>query len=292
MDVFAGLEHIVRDNEPLAPYNWFRLGGPAQYFAEPTNQQELAELVQRSREADLPIRLLGGGSNLLVRDKGVAGLVIHLTAPEFGHIAVEGNTLTAGGGARLAHIITHAVREGLAGLEQLVGIPGTVGGALHGNAAGHGGDIGGWTHSATVMTREGEVLTRTREELRFSHRQSSLDELVLLQAKFQLEPEESASITKRMQKLWIVKKASQPSGEEDTACIFKSPGGSTAAELIEAAGMKGTHVGEAEVSERNANFIVVQKGATSADVLKLIDLLREGVAERMGVELELQLDVW
>jgi UDP-N-acetylmuramate dehydrogenase len=292
MDVFAGLEHIVRENEPLAPYSWFRLGGPAQYFAEPTNRAELADLVRRSRDAELPIHLLGGGSNLLVRDKGVAGLVLHLTAPAFGQIAVADTMLTSGGGAKLSHVITHAVREGLAGLEQLVGIPGTVGGALHGNAVGHGSDIGSWTHGATVMTREGEVLTRTREEMRFSHRQSSLDELVILEAKFQLDREDTTAITKRMQKFWIVKKANQPSGEEDTAWIFKNPGGSSAAELIEAAGMKGTHVGEAEVSEKNANFIVAQRGASSADVLKLIDLLRERVAERMGVELELQLNVW
>ena len=292
MDVFAGLEHIVRENEPLAPYSWLRLGGPAQYFAEPTTREELAELVRRSREAELPIRLLGGGSNLLIRDKGVAGLVLQLTAPAFGQISVAENMVTAGGGAKLAHVITHAVREGLAGLEQLVGIPGTVGGALHGNAAGHGGDIGSWTHSATVMTREGEVMNRSREEMRFSYRQSSLDELVVLDAKFKLEPEDSASITRRMQKLWIVKRASQPSGEEDTVALFKSPGGSTAAEMIEAAGMKGTHVGEAEVSERNANFVVAHRGATSADVLKLIELLKEGVSTRMGVDLELQIDVW
>lgn len=292
MEDFAGLEHIVRENEPLAPYNWFRLGGPAQYFAEPTNREELGELVRRCRKAELPIRLLGGGSNLLVREKGVAGLVIHLTAPDFSQIAVEGNIVTAGGGAKLSHVITHAVREGLAGLEPLVGIPGTIGGALHGNAVGHGGDIGGWTHAATVMTREGETLSRTREEMRFSHRQSSLDELVVLDAQFKLEPEDSGSITRRMQKLWIVKRASQPASDENTGCIFKSPSGSTAAELIEAAGMKGTSAGAAEVSETNANFIVAREGATSADCIRLIELLREGIADRMGVELETQIDIW
>ena len=292
MDVFAGLEHIVRENEPLAPYSWLRLGGPAQFFAEPTNRKELATLVRRCHDAGLPIRLLGGGSNLLVRDKGVAGLVVQLTAPEFSQITVDGNLVYAGGGAKLSHAITHAVREGLAGLEQLVGIPGTIGGALHGNATGHVGDIGGWTHSATVMTREGDILTRSRDEMRFSHRQSSLDELVLLDAHFKLESEDSGSITRRMQKIWIAKKASQPQGDENTAWVFKNPPGGTAAELIEAAGMKGTHVGEVEVSEVNANFIVARRGATSSEVLKLIELLREGVAQRMGVQLELQLDVW
>src|SRR3954469_10082967 len=125
MSIPSGFEHIVRENEPLAPHTWFRLGGPAQYFAEPTSVDELTALVRRCHEAGLPVRMLGGGSNLLVRDEGVTGLVVALGAAALGRIDVAGRKVAAGGGAKLGHVISTAVREGLAGLEMLVGIPGT-----------------------------------------------------------------------------------------------------------------------------------------------------------------------
>ena len=198
MGLISGLEHIVREAEPMARHTWLRLGGPAEYFVEPTAPDELATLVQRCREQDVPVRLLGGGSNLLVRDEGVSGPVVHLAAPAFCDISVQGQIVTAGGGARLAHVISSAVREGLAGLEQLVGIPGTVGGALHGNSGRQHADIGQWTCAATVMTRSGEILTRQRDDLVFAYRQSSLNELVILSAQFRLEEEDSQALTKRM----------------------------------------------------------------------------------------------
>jgi UDP-N-acetylmuramate dehydrogenase len=292
MTLWTGLESIVRQAEPLAAHTWFRLGGPAQYFAEPQSTDELVALVHRCRDNAIPIRLLGGGSNLLVREMGVTGMVIHLTAPVFSEISVSGNTVTAGGGAKLGHVISTAVREGLGGLEALVGIPGTVGGALHGNAGGRGGDIGQWTVEATVMTRGGEIQQRQREELVFAYRQSNLDELVILRAQFQLEPDNPEELTKRMQKQWIVKKASQPLGHQSAGCIFKNPRGMSAGMLIEQAGLKGTRVGGAEVSDRHANFIIAEPGATSQDVLKLIELVRGRVKDRLGIDLEPEIEVW
>jgi UDP-N-acetylmuramate dehydrogenase len=288
----TGFEHIVRDNEPLAPYTWFRLGGAAEYFAEPTSVSELADLVRRCREESVAVRVLGGGSNLLVRDEGVSGLVIMLSAPPFGEIDVQSPTIVAGGGAKLGHAISTAVREGLAGLEALAGIPGSVGGALRCNADARGSDIGQWTKSAKVMTRAGEVLERTKEDLRFSYRQSNLDELVILSAEFELEPRDARQLTKRMQKQWIVQKASQPQGNQNLGCIFKDVGGVSATELIEQAGLRSAQVGEAIVSEHNANFIVANPGASTADVVDLIDLLKSGVKERVGVELQEQLEIW
>ena len=292
MALFSGFEHIVRESEPLAPYTWFRLGGPAQYFAEPTSVDELSKLVQRASEAGVPARLLGGGSNLLVRDEGVQGLVIHLTAAAFGNIAVKNRRLTVGGGAKLGHVVSTAVREGFAGLEQLVGIPGTVGGALRTIAGSHAGDIGQYTVSATVMTRKGEIVTRGREDLRFGYRASSLDELVILEATLEAEAGDPTLLTKHMQQLWILKKANQPLTDQATGCVFKSPGGMAAERLIEEAGLKGTRVGDAEVSQRNANFIVVSGAAKSRDVIELIERVRRAVAERTGVELEPGLEIW
>jgi UDP-N-acetylmuramate dehydrogenase len=288
----TGFEHILREQELLAPYTWLRIGGAAQYFAEPTCPEELAALVRRCREEDLPVRLIGSGSNLLVRSEGVAGLVIYLSAAAFCQVTCQPGKVKAGGGAKLAHLISTAVREGLAGLETLAGIPGTVGGALHGNASSHGTDIGQFAAGASVLTHAGEVITRRREELIFAYRESSLDELVILEAEFDLEPGDAAELTKRMQKLWIVNKASQPMQNENTVMLFQDHGGISAAALIEEAGLKKARVGRAEVSERNANFVVVQPSATSRDVLALIEHLRQRVAERLGVELRLAIDVW
>ncbi len=292
MSLEKDFEQFVKQGEPLAPYTWFRLGGPAEYFAEPRTVDQLEALVRRCHEAQTPVRLLGGGSNILVRDEGVPGVVIHLSAPAFTEMSVHKQTLTVGCGAKLGHAISMSVREGLAGLETLVGIPGTIGGALHGNAGSHGGDIGQWTCRATVMTRRGETVERLRDELVFSYRESSLDELVITSAQFELEQDDPAELTKRMQKQWIIKKANQPLGHQSAGCIFKNPRGMSAGMLIDQAGLKNTRYGQAEVSDRHANFVVAGEGATSEDVLKLIEVVRQQVEERLGIELETEIEIW
>jgi len=292
MPLETGFEHFIRTGVPLAPLTWFHLGGPAEYLAEPTTVEELTALIKRCRDEAVPMRLLGGGSNVLVRDEGVLGMTVRLIAPAFQQIKVEKNRVRAGGGAKLGHAISGAVRAGLAGLETLVGIPGTVGGALHGNAGSRGGDIGQWTDKATVLTRSGEIHERKRGDLVFGYRESSLDELAILDAEIELETEDPVELTKRMQQQWIVKKANQPLAHQSAGCIFKNPRGMSAGMLIEQAGLKGTRVGGAEVSERHANFIIADEGASAQDVLKLIDQVRSRVAERLGVELESEIDIW
>jgi UDP-N-acetylmuramate dehydrogenase len=142
------------------------------------------------------------------------------------------------------------------------------------------------------MTQTGEVIQREREDLVFAYRESSLDELVILSGEFQLERDDPEELTKRMQKQWIVKKAGQPLGHQSAGCIFKNPRGMSAGMLIDQAGLKGTRIGSAEVSDRHANFIVVDSSATSQDVLRLIELVRTRVHERLGVELELEIEIW
>ena len=292
MALVSGFEKIVRQTEPLAHRTWLRLGGPAQFFAEPNSVDELAALVRRCRNEEVPIRLLGGGSNVLIRDEGVSGMVVSLTSPAFTQIQLLGEQVIAGGGVKLAHAISETVRAGLSGLEPLVGIPGTIGGALHNNSGSRGGDVGQWSCRATVMTRAGDILQRNREDLVFAYRQSSLDELVILNAEFQLEHDDPVALTKRMQKQWIIKKAGQPLSHQNVACVFKNPRGMSAGMLIEQAGLKGTRVGGVEVSQRHANFLAANEGASSQDVLRLIDLVRSRVAERLGVELETGLEIW
>ena len=291
MAAMSGID-CIRTNEPLAERTWFKLGGPAQFFAEPRSPEELQSVVTRCRDEGMQARLLGGGSKLLVRDEGVSGMVIRLASPAFTKMQIDGRRATLSGGATLANAITVTVGAGLAGLEPLVGIPGTVGGALHGNAGSHGGDIGQWACAATVMTRGGEIVQRDRGDLVFAYRQSSLDELVILEAEFELEEEDPVEVTKRMQKAWIVKKANLPMAHENTGCIFKNPRGMSAGMLIDQCGLKGEHVGGVEVSQRHANFFVAKPGATTKDVLQLIDVIRNRVAERMGVELETEIEIW
>ncbi len=292
MGLLSGFEHFMREGESMAPYTWFRLGGEAQYFAEPSTVDELAALVKRVTQEGLPLRILAGGSNVLVREEGVPGVVVHLAAPAFCQINVKKPTLTAGAGAKLGHVLTVAAREGLAGLEPLTGIPGTIGGALHSNACTHGGDIGQWTSAVTLLTADGQIVSRMRDDLQFAYRQSNLDDAIILDARFELSPEDPQELTKRMQKLWITKKAHQPVGGQHTGCVFKDPPGGSAGRLIEAAGLKGARHGKAEVSDRDANFIEVEPGATSDDVLHLIDHLREQVSRRLGMTLETALEVW
>ena len=268
------------------------MGGAAEYFAEPTSVEELEALVKHCRTQELPVRIMGGGSNLLVRDQGVPGLVIHLGAAAFSEITVDGDLITAGAGAKLGHVISTAAREGLAGLEHLVGIPGTIGGALRGNAGTENHDVGQWTGWAEVMTRSGEILEHQRDDLRFTYRYSNLDELVILRASFTLEREDRTELMKRMQTLWIVKKSRQPSSDRSMGRIFKNPSGMRAAELIEQAGLKGTKIGGAEISEQHANFIVTSTDASTEEVLRLIELVKLQVRERLGVELETDIEIW
>jgi UDP-N-acetylmuramate dehydrogenase len=287
-----GFEHIIRENELLSAHTWFRIGGPARYFAEPTNIDELVGLVARCRHEEVPVRLLGGGSNILVRDAGIDGVVIHLAAAPFAQIKVHDDAIVAGGAAKLHHLISVAVGEGLAGLETLVGIPGTVGGALHINAGTETADIGQHLASATVLTRNAQVLTRQGDDLRFAYQQSSLDELVILDACFKLERGSPAELTRRMQKTWISKTAGQPSATQNAGCIFKNPSGASAAAMIEEAGLRGSRVGDAEVSDRNANFIITNPRCKADDVIRLIELLRSGVEDRLGEKLESNIQIW
>ena len=291
----AGLEEfgdIVQPNEPLGPYTYLKVGGPAELLVQPRSPEELAAVVRVCSRRKTPLHVLGAGCNILIRDEGVRGVVLRLSEPAFHEIAVEGQWVRAGTGAPLSALISHAARHGLAGLETLVGIQGTVGGALRCNAGNRSGEIGQFVRRVQILDEEGENQVRERDELRFAHRWSNLDDPVLLAAEFELEPDHPDAIVKRMRKAWIQRKASEPLTFQAHARIFKNPRGFTAAGLIEQAGLTKTRVGGAEISERNANSIVVHPGGSARDVLRLIDLVRSRVKERFGVELELEITVW
>lgn len=291
----AGLDEfadIVKQNEPLAPYLYLKLGGPAEMLVQPRSREELSRFVRRCYQEGIPLRVLGSGCNLLVRDEGVRGAVLRLSEPAFTHIRVEGNRVQAGTGAAVSTLISQASRHGLAGFETLVGIPGSVGGALRCNAGDRYGDIGQFVRQVEVLDSGGNVQTRERDELRFGERASNLDDPVLLSALFQLESDSADAIVKRMRKAWIARKASQPLSFQAAARIFKNPRGLRAAALIEQTGLARTRVGGVEVSDRDANYFIVHPGASSRDVLRLIDLVRSRVHERFNVTLEQEITIW
>jgi UDP-N-acetylmuramate dehydrogenase len=292
MSSLEDFSEITRRDEPLAPHTWLKVGGPAQYLIEPRSVDELAAVVHCCDENAIPVRMLGGGSNLLVRDDGVQGVVLHLSHESFGKIDVDGTTLRAGSGALLSQLVSESVKAGLAGLETLAGIPGTVGGALHGNSGGRSGDIGQFVTSVSVLTITGERFERTEDELSFGYRASSINELVILNGTFELQRDDPEEITRRLRKLWIMKKATQPLSFQSAGCVFKNPRGISAGALVEQAGLKGMQVGGAEISDRHANFVFTSDEATAADVLQLIDAARSKVSEQFGVDLELEIEIW
>lgn len=293
MHSFDDFRAIIKADEPLAPHIWFRLGGPARFVARPRTLDELLGLLRRCHQEQMPVKILSGGSNVLARDEGVEAMVIHLESPAFSDVTVRDNRVEAGAAVPLTALISQTARAGLAGLEFLTGIPGTVGGALRGNAGDRQVSIGQLVRKATVIDASDEIQVRDRDDLSFADRESNLDEPVILSAEFELEGSDPEAVVRRMRRIWIVKKENQPYGHQSSGCIFKNPTPDLpAGTLIDQAGLKGTRVGGAEVSDRHANFIVAQPGATAADVLHLIDQIRQRVWQQFGYELELQIQVW
>jgi len=283
---------IVKHGESLAPYTYLKLGGPAEMLVQPRSREELAAVVRCCSQQQLPLRVLGGGCNILIRDEGVRGVVLRLSEPAFTQVTVDGRRVRAGTGAPLSALISQAARHALAGLEVLIGIHGTVGGAIRCNAGDRHGEIGQFVRSVEVMDDHGEVQVRERDELRFANRESNLDDPVLLAAEIELDPDQPDAIVKRMRKAWIQRKAGQPFTFQAHGRMFKNPRGLNAATLIEQAELAGTQVGGGEISERDANSVVVHPGGTAQDVLRLMDLIRSRVRERFGVDLEPEMTVW
>ncbi len=292
MKLFAGLEKIDKTDESLAGRTWMQIGGPAKYFVEPENIDQLADVVRRCRENEIPIYVLGAGANLLVDDGGVKGAVIHLGQGEFAKSEFGEAEVTAGAGADMGKLVLRCVREGLSGLESLTGIPGSIGGCVRMNAGGAFGDIGNAIESVEVMTADGEIFTRHRDDLAFAYRSTNITAKLILSAKFRLADDDAQRILKQVKQIWIYKKNTQPLAQRNAGCIFKNPRGLSAGALIDRAGLKERRVGGAHVSQKHANFILVEKGTRASDVLKLINVIRETVYKKSEVYLELELEVW
>jgi UDP-N-acetylmuramate dehydrogenase len=293
MNLFAGLEEITTENEPLTKHTWYRIGGPARYFVRPRSQDELATVICRCRENNFPWKIICQGANLLVSDKGVNAAVIKLDHDAFKAVQIAENTVTIGAGASLSVAIQETIKSGLSGMEVLVGIPSSVGGAVRMNAGGRFGDIGTLISQVEVVDTAGIASWREKPELIFDYRSTNIHDQIVTKAQVELTPDDPNRILSRMRETWILKKTSQPLSMRSAGCVFKNPASDqSAGMLIDRAGLKGTHVGGAFVSEQHANFIINQESATYEDVMGLINLIKKTVYEKNGVELELEIEVW
>lgn len=289
---FDDLGLAVACREPLSHHTWLGIGGEAAFFCEPVDADALSRVVKRCHERGIPLRVIGGGSNILIPAAGFPGMVVRLSAPAFCAIDVQRPGLTAGAGAKLVHLVSAAVQAGLSGLETLVGVPGTVGGALVGNAGGHGGDIGERVREVSIMLPSGEIDVRSGNRLAFGSRWSNLDDGIVISCRLELDEESPEQLTKRMQKQWIVERSEQPLGTRSVAMMFKDPHGTSAESLVAQAGARDLRVGEASVYPAHANYVVAAAGCTSDDVRGLIEMVRGRVRERLGVELTPQIEMW
>jgi UDP-N-acetylmuramate dehydrogenase len=285
----------LQEGAPLAPHTSARIGGPADFLVAARNAGELEETARALWRLGAPFRVLGGGSNVLVSDSGVREVVVLNQARE---IRFEGEPLSpmvwAESGASLGTVARRAVEKGLAGLEWATTVPGTVGGAVVGNAGAHGGDMAGSMEMAEILQRSGQSDRWDAERLSFGYRSSWLKrhpgEAIVLAATLRLEASDPGRTKAQAAEYVAQRKATQPPGAS-MGSMFRNPPGDFAGRLIEAAGLKGLRQGKAEISSKHANFFVNLGGATAADVWILIARARRVVEEKFGVRLELEVEL-
>ena len=279
----------LKIDEPLARYASMKIGGPADYFLEVENSAALAQLLPALRRYDLPVCLLGNGSNVLISDRGVRGAVIHL-AGEFRkidwHEDGESMRVTVGAAYAVTQFVRAAARKGYSGLEFAEGIPGSVGGALVMNAGAYGSEFEKVVERVEAVSDTGEPISFSREQLNFTYRDSHLPAgTVVTGVTLRLHRSEIAAVSSKVRELVGKRKSSQPAGLPNSGSMFRNPTGDYAGRLIEAAGLKGKRIGQAQIAERHANFIVNLGGARADEVRQLMELARAEVRRQFGVEL-------
>ena len=286
-------EHSAADCVALKDLTSIRIGGRPSFYARPAGITQLRAALEHCRRAHMPIHIMGGGTNLLVADGRLPFAVIHISAPGFNLVRRTGPMgVRVGAGVATTRLLAYCRRKEMGGLEFMAGIPGTLGGALAGNA-------GAWDHSIAErilclrsMDLEGCVKQRSAEEIPFGYRRFGLPREIIIEAEFHLEPRPSEEIARRMSDHVRQKSLRHPVDARSAGCIFKNPKGAPAGLLIDKCGLKGAQVGGAVVSARHANFICNVADASAADVVDLIDMVRRAVRDRFGVELEMEVKHW
>lgn len=300
--LYADLQVDAIPDAQLAPLTWYGIGGKADVLISPRDVASLSILMRRCHRDQIPVRVLGSGANLLVSDAGVDGVVIQLNAPAFKcveynqHGRVE--ALRAWGGAATEQLITELARRGLAGLEQMAGIPSSIGGALRMNAGGKFGSIGDAVHSVNVLQHDGSERIYLRESLSFDYRHTNIPEGIILWGVFELKESTTLEVRARLKEYFNYKRATQPMADSSSGCMFKNPllhDGTrvSAGKLIDMAGLKGLRVGSAWVSPVHGNFISVEKtGARASDVAALVEEITTRVFDAHGITLEREVVFW
>jgi UDP-N-acetylmuramate dehydrogenase len=276
----------VRRGQPLAEFTSFQIGGPADFTVEVADEQELAAALAAAHRYQMPAFCLGAGTNILVSDRGVRGLVLRL-GPGFREIHFSGCHVKAGASVLFGELVAQAVARGLAGLEYGEGIPGSVGGALIMNAGAFGGELAPAVIAVRGAHRDGRLTTLKKNEIEFSYRRSVLPPgFVIAAVEFELRPGDRDALSARVKELKAKRAARQPQGVPNAGSIFKNPPGNFAGRLLEACGLKGERIGGAAFSEQHANFIVNLGSARADEVRALMDLARQKVRQQTGVSLE------
>ena len=274
-------------NEPLAPLTWFRVGGPAQAMFVPADEADLASFLARC-PADVPITVVGLGSNLIVRDGGVPGVVIRLSTRAFCEVVIEdGACVRIGAGVPDKILARRAKTAGLAGLEFFSGVPGAIGGALRMNAGAHGGETKDVLVSARGVSRNGEVRDYSLRDMGFAYRHSDVpDDVIFTSATFRGRSGDPETIAVEMDRITAAREAAQPIREKTGGSTFKNPPGDKAWQLIDRAGCRGLVVGDAQVSELHCNFLINRGGATAAQIEGLGEEVRRRVRDTSGIDLQ------
>ncbi len=287
----AKLQSIDQDNlrflEPMTEHTSFGIGGIADYLARVESKAALINLIALAKDFRQPIFLLGQGTNILVSDRGIRGLVIQL-AGEFSNAEVMEEEIIAGAACPISRLLKLSIQHHLTGLEFAVGIPGSVGGAVYLNAGSFDEAFGSFVKEVHIVYPDGSCSVRTGNELRFFYRQSSFEKEIITKVVFHLHKVAKESIISKIKEGYKYRISHQPIREKSAGCIFKNPTGDFAGRLIDQAGLKGLSVGDAQVSPIHANFIINREKATCRDVLLLRDLVQKRVNEVCGVLLELE----
>jgi UDP-N-acetylmuramate dehydrogenase len=327
MNWWRNLKGKIRLAEPLKNHTTFKIGGPAKFFIEPQDPNDLRLLlslinpVRKSHTSKIkfsngvkryriPIYVIGRGSNLLISDKGINGVVLRLNAPWFNKLSYRDDYLEAGSGVLLSKVVLFAKDHGLSGTEFLAGIPGTVGGALAMNAgiakkinpsislrvdgeqSRTSKNIGDLVETVTVMDYNGKIKTLHKKDIEFGYRKSSLSKYIILGTSIRLAKENKKRIKERIKKYINYRKSTQDLSKPSAGCIFRNPKGHSAGRLIDLCGLKGKRVGDAGVSLKHANFILNLENAAARDVLQLTDLIKKEVRKKFNIDLKPEIKIW
>jgi UDP-N-acetylmuramate dehydrogenase len=295
------LKSKVLEKESLKEHTSFGIGGPAEFFAQPRNIDDLKMLLNSARKYKMAFRLIGAGSNILVSDKGLKGITVSLNLPFFRKIHFKDNYIEVGAGKPLNQFIHDLKKRSLSGAEFLVGIPGTIGGALAMNAGVvvraksqelRAKNIGDLVETVSVMDYNGTIKNLNKKEIRFNYRNSSLSKYIILSTRLKLKKAKKKEIDNRIKKYLKVRKINQDYSYPSAGCVFRNPAGNSAGRLIDLCGLKGRRIGDAVISSKHANFIINLGRATAGDVVKLMSLVRKEVRNKFGINLEPEIKIW